>query len=277
MQNENKFYLERFDSIEAYINALETRPKNAIFARVDHYASDAGTKDFTGTNSYKDSVELMRKGYSDGLKDLEEAGFNVRASGRTSRTIPSSGPVGHSPIVANAILGLPNSMLTRKSTTIKNRIVSIWFDMTAAFNISTARIALAGCHVLQLVANLEAKGYRVELNMMTSSIGNRQIAGAVVKVKSERQPMNPLKIAYPMLHASYLRRQDFRWLETAPKLTDESMTEGYGKPFYTYGSYETRVKELKRNGILPENAYYISHNEAYDNSASDLASLIGLN
>ena len=52
-----------------------------------------------------------------------------------------------------------------------------------------------------------------------------------VKLKTDKQPMNPLKISYPLLHSSYERRQFFKFMETMPSLTDKSLSYGYGTPF----------------------------------------------
>lgn len=272
------FTFEKFSSISEYINIIGSRPINPIFVAADKESSKNGDAEFTGTASYLASVALANNGFKKGLDDLNSAFTKkLSVSVHAPKSMPCSGPIGHSPIVANAILGLPNSMVYTKKVIHKTKVVSIWYDPTADCGQSTSTYLKAGRNVLELIMYLEQHGYRVELNIVSVACGSEQIVGSVVKLKTDKQPMNPLKISYPLLHSSYERRQFFKFMETMPTLTDKSLPYGYGTPFkIEYSSPDERRKALREAGIMPENAFFTDFYEAKDTTPEKLMELMHL-
>ena len=272
------FRFEKFASISEYINTIGKRPINPIFAAADKESSKNGDAKFTGTASYPASVTLAENGFKKGLDDLNSAfSKKLSVSVHAPKSMPCSGPIGHSPIVANAIIGLPNSMVYTKKVIHKTKVVSIWYDPTADCGQSTSTYVKAGRNVLELIMYLEQHGYRVELNIVSVACGSTEIVGSVVKLKTDKQPMNPLKISYPLLHSSYERRQFFKFMETMPTLTDKSLPYGYGTAFkYEYSSPDERRKALREAGILPENAFFTDFYEAKDTTPEKLMELMHL-
>lgn len=116
----------------------------------------------------------------------------------------------------------------------------------------TSEFVRAGKNILNVIYTLELQGYRVALNVMTNFCTNKERAFSIVQIKNWRQPSNPLKISYPLVHPSFFRRHGFRWLETVPELTDGTFTDAYGRPLDVDEgrNADDRRRWLKEQGIL---------------------------
>jgi hypothetical protein len=97
-----------------------------------------------------------------------------------------------------------------------------------------------------------------------------------VQIKHWRQPSNPLKIAYPLLHPSYLRRNGARWLETHPEVVDRMFTKGYGIPIhYVYENRQKRIEYYRKIGILKRNWFYMDMKDAVNADVEELVRIMG--
>lgn len=269
-----KVSIEKFDSLTSYLHTIGSRPNNKVF--YDTFSSQKGKKDWTGTKNYEESVELAQVGYAEGLEKINHDGterINYRA--KSSRSIPKAGVVGYAPIVPNAIIGLPKSMRTKATIPHKTKVLSIWYDITASCGVDKSDIARAGRNMLELINKLELQDFRVELRVVTGYCGSGQYCFNAVKVKTDRQPLNPLKIAYPFVHASFLRRQGFKWLETFPEVTDNDLKYGYGCALY-FKEGSGRRQWMKDHKVIPEGCFYTDFYEAKDNDADALMKLMNL-
>lgn len=272
------FVIERFSSLDEYLSAIGSRPMNDVFKH-DSPSSErkeSSSSSFTGTRDYGESVELIRNGFKEGLtKMIQDGNERLNLKTRGPKAMPSSSPVGYAPIVPNALLGLPNSMISTKHVNMKSKVLSICYDMGASCGVSVDEILSAGRHLLELIDLLEKNGYRVALWVGCFFCSSEQVCAPFVKVKTDRQPMNPLKIAYPILHASYLRRQGFKWLETNPKVSDNGLLSGYGKPLRHFFEGDRR-KYLLENGVIDSNCFFTDHYETCNHTAKQLMELMGL-
>lgn len=276
---EKTFTFEKFDSLASFIGSISSRPLNSVYSPYkDYLSSEGGTRSFTGTASYGESLDLLAKGYQEGLDNmLSSSHGRVNPRSYASKSIPSSGPTGYAPIVANAIVGLPNSMAYKKSIVRKSKVVRIWYNPTMDRKVSTENVTKAGRNILDVIMTLEKQGYRVELDVINLVCSSKQVVGYSVKVKTDRQPVNPLKISYPLLHASWLRRQGFKWMETTSLITDKGFVTGYGYALhFDYEDCDKRREVLRAKGILPGNCFYTDFYEASRNDPEQLIRLMGL-
>lgn len=272
------FNIERFDSLNDYLRIISTRPVNSVFAKADELSSEKkGTKEFAATKTYAESVEIINSGFKEGLdKLMNNNGERLSYRSYTSKSLPQSGVVGYAPIVPNAILGLPNSMISSKRVPMKTKVVSIWYDITANCGIHSESIARAGQHLMELIMMLEQQGYRVELRVASTYCEKDSIAMSVVKIKTDRQPMNPLKLAYPLIHASFLRRQGFKWLETNPNITEKGYLWGYGHALHHHVNGKTTREYMKEHKVLADNCFFTDYYEAEQYPAKELMKRMGL-
>jgi hypothetical protein len=116
-----------------------------------------------------------------------------------------------------------------------------------------------GINFISLVNSLEKQGYRVKIDIIFSTVSNGTTASISMTLKEYGQATNLLKLAFPLVHPSMLRRFAFKWLETTPDLKENSFTFGYGTPL-NHVVKDNLVKErehLKARGIVQgNNSYY---------------------
>lgn len=262
--------VERFENLTQMIRTIESRPNNKVFVgRSDSKSLDY---DFTRTHSYDEALKLLENGWSEPLAEIKKgvaAGF--KANGTSTKNRPQTGIVGYAPCVPNALLGLPNSMISTERVQTKVKACTILFSMSVTAGYSQEKILKAGIVILNIVNDLELAGYRVKLDVefFCSKAGN-DIASARVTVKEWRQPLDLKKLCFPISHPSMFRRLGFRWLETYPNLTNEDFRGGYGSSMFKE-DYANALKTFKDCGMLDKNEYlittYLCMNKDYDKAS----------
>ncbi len=272
-----KLVIEKFDSLSQYLDIIEKRKPNEIFAK-EELASETGNFSFTHTKSYTEANEIARVGYKDGLDKLKAANNKTRHMGSAPKALPVTSVVGFAPHVPNAITGVPCSMITTQRVEQKAKVISILYYMGGSCRVGTDEFIEAGKNILNVIYSLELQGYRVALNVMINFCTGKERAFSIVQIKNWRQPSNPLKISYPLVHPSFFRRHGFRWLETTPELSDRSFTDAYGQPLDVVEgkTVDGRRRWLKEQGILQDGWFYTERIEARDNEADDLIKAMGI-
>lgn len=275
-----KFIIEDFEGVSQFLKTIGTRKCNTVFAGHSQSSNDSGDS-FTMTSSYAESEALMASGYAKGLEDLKGAkGKKMQTASNAVKSIPHTSVVGYVPNIPNAIMGRPDTMIASERVKMKSKIVRILYNFTASCTVDASRFVTAGRNLLELITMLELQGYRVQLDICNSFCRSSQIAFCRVKVKDFRQPLNPLKISYPLLHPSYFRRQGFRWLETCPEVTDKGFPSGYGSPLRyknPYGETTSACRRyLKEQGILQDGYFFTDFYEAEKSTGEELARQMGI-
>jgi hypothetical protein len=124
-------------------------------------------------------------------------------------------------------------MINQKSVPQKQKIVTLNKDMSYNSNVSAEDIIEQSARALAIVKQLEAKGYRVNLNLcfMTNSSfheGQGQSVGCKIRLKNAGERLNVSKLSFVLVHPSMLRRMIFRWLEVNPDVTNKGYVGTYG-------------------------------------------------
>ena len=212
-----------FYEMQDFINVLN---RNPIPGRES--ASITGDRSFTGTNSYEEALRFMRFGDDESYKllkqvrkenHIDEMENSIRKRKRLINDV-----AGFQPIVPNAILGLPKSMLNSNYDISKKKIVRIFFDATIRWSVSSREMALAGAKIMSYIDTLEYNDYRVELYIGNTDhldegteIPNQ---GWCVPIKSSDQSLNIRKLAFYFINPSFLRRIGFRISEAEENMVD---------------------------------------------------------
>lgn len=272
-----KIIYEHFDSLGRYLETIENRKPNRVFSGYSLHSKDRD-RDFTLTDSYEEANELARVGYKEGLDKLKAANSKTRHMGSAPKALPVTSVVGFAPHVPNAITGVPCSMITTQKVEQKAKVISILYYMGGACHVNAREFVEAGKNILNVIYSLELQGYRVALNVLTSFCEDNEYALCSVQVKHWRQPSNPLKISYPLIHPSFFRRHGFRWLETQPELTASGFTCGYGRPLEVVEGRNAndRRRWLREQGILQDGWFYTERDEARRNEADELIKAMGI-
>ena len=263
-----KVLYEEFDNLRTMEVALNTRPANAVFAGRTQ-SSNSHDKSFTRTRSYEEATEIFKKGWDEPLEEVKKGiAKNFKTNVTTNKIRPRNDVVGYAPCVPNAIMGLPQSMITTERTVSKVKAVTITYSMSVTANYSEQQILDSGIVVLNIINDLELQGYRVKLNLeFMATKESNDLSIVRVCVKDWRQPLDLKKLTFPIAHPSMFRRFGFRWLETVPQLTNRGYYSGYGSSNFK-DNYENACKVYKEHNLLKENEFFITSylciNEKYD-------------
>ena len=250
---------EHFNSIGSMINALRTRPENSVF-KGKELSSKNNDYSFNLTHSLDEAFDLCQNGWDEKLNEVKAqfaAATRPNRNGTIDRRRTYNHVVGYAPNVPNAILGLPQSMITTDKQPQKVKVASIVYSPTGLCDVTADDLIKAGIIVLNIVNQLELNGVRVNLVLQPKgSSADHQGTAMLVDVKSYRDPLDLRKLCFPLIHPSFFRRLGFRWLETVPGLTDTSYACGYG---HTTTGRDGYKEELVKAGAISENDYYLSY------------------
>lgn len=275
------FVIETFNGVNEFLNVIGKRSPNVVF-KGGELSSESGSQCFTMTKDYAESEQLMATGYKDGLNNLKKSnGVKITHASNVRKNIPQTGVVGYAPHVPNAIAGIPQSMISQRKIEQHAKVVTIVYDGGAHAEVEADRFVKAGRNLLDVVMMLELQGYRVRVDIQDAFCTNKEKAICRITVKNHRQPINPLKISYLLLHPSFFRRQGFKWLETTPELTNVTFIAGYGRPLYfqvnSDGASTDEIREyLTERGLLESGTFFTNFYEAEKHSAEELVKLMGI-
>lgn len=229
--NKKVFIIQDFDSIGDLTSYLATAPTSQLFRDKNLSSQNEDRAAFYGTNTYNEANDMLIKGWDAKAPMLaQRIKANETTTHQAQRRTPTYNMVGGQASVPRYLQGIPTNMIDHKQTPVKQKIITINKDLAYAANVRTSEIEAEGIKALQIIKGLEGKGFRVKLNTIwVSSVGNT-FHTVKVCVKRPEERMNLLKMAFPLIHPSMLRRFGFRCLETNPHVTERSFTWGYGAP-----------------------------------------------
>ena len=149
-------YVDRFEDINVFLNTIKNRPNNVVFKNYpDGFGSSSTDKSFSKTRTYKESEEIMKSGYKEGLENMKKGSKSVSINAKSSKSVPTAGVIGYVPHVPNAIAGIPCSMISHKQVVMKSKMMSIVYDMTASWNVDADDFVKAGRVLLAFIEMVE--------------------------------------------------------------------------------------------------------------------------
>ena len=152
------------------------------------------------------------------------------------------------PIVPKVLAGDPQNMLAiKKQKYNSTKVLNIAYNTTIGYQTSAEEIIETAAKVANVIASLEKNGYRVNLYAFSCGKGKRDtVYSLLVKIKDSGKYLDTLRIAYPLINPSFLRRHILAYLERI---------KGYG----LYKGYSRVIKDdTEAKGYLPINASYLS-------------------
>lgn len=224
-----KLIQEHFNSISQMLNVICSRPNNKPMSSA--CSSREGTKDFTGTKSWEEAMNLYQYGYIDILEKVKKGTAAVTGKqAPVNRNKIVNDVIGYAPHVPNAILGLPNSMIGMKKVPQKVKTVSIIYKSTANCDEKASTFVKAGIALLSAINMLELSGIRVSLKLcFECAKEGSEYTFATVKIKDYREHLDIQKLCFPVAHPSMFRRFGFKWLETCEGMEQSGWAWGYGQ------------------------------------------------
>lgn len=222
---------KKFSSLNELSAWLSTAPVSGYYKENDLHASEFTNESavkFTGTKDYGTANDLMLHGWKDGAKRVQAA--MIRAASVTGpRPRCYNSVVGFAPNVPNYLTGVPLNMINKKLVRVPARVVDIVYNCACDCSIASGEIENAAAKLFNVAAGLEKSGIRVNLWVVCINFGNNQNASLAVKIKTASQPFNLLKMVYPCVHPSFLRRQYFAALERMGVTGSRAIWRCYGR------------------------------------------------
>ena len=262
-----KVIFNKFNSVEEFSNWLQVTPQTAKGKEFD--ASKTISEyytDFSGTESFEEAQNLLKCGDKENADKITAAIRKIKAQGKGNETRNKlyNSPCGFMPIVPKVLAGDPNNMLAIKKQAYRStKVLNIAYNTMIGWQISTEEIIETAAKVANVIASLEKNGYRVNLYAFSCGIGKRNTAfSLLVKIKDSGKYFDTLRIAYPLVNPSFLRRHIFAYIERL---------KGYG----IYGGYNKVIRndsEVKK--YLPINASYLSFYNCKGKTEQEIAKYI---
>lgn len=281
-----KLVFENFRTLEQLIDTMETRELNPAFkslgnGRIASQSDESKDRSpWSGSATYTEAMETLRNGYKDPLDKMKKAILKVGELDNHKRPRLENDFVGFIPHVPNTVMNLPQTMLNRQRQPKKAKTMHLTYGFCALADVTPAQLIKGGINFISLVNSLEKQGYRVKIDVLFSTVTSKTATVFTCNVKEYGQNLNLLKLAFPLVHPSMLRRIAFKWLETVPNLTDKDFIHGYGKTLVSTMSYDGKRERafLESHNILKgENVYYCNAYQAFQSQdQNELAHKMGL-
>lgn len=176
--------------------------------------------------------------------------------------------VGSTPIVSNALRGLPNSMYAYDRNPVRDKIITLVMDIGVSATVDVQEFRDWGSRMIGEALALERAGHRVKIdccasfNMYDRASGEHTTFNHVLRVplKSENNPIDIKRVCFPLAEASFLRRILFDWYERLPNSIYE---DGYGKPTYALRDKDNEFKEFIET-FFDDNEYYACYGDKFE-------------
>lgn len=264
INNRDGVVVEKFDDIYEFSDTIASRPQSPTFeGQTDSQNVRSHSDCWYGTATYDEADHLLQVGYEQGVQAINSVA-SILPNG--DERIIRVAPVGSVPHVPNFVKGCPSNMIYRQRVARPKKVISIFFDRGASANVSPEEIATASARLLDLVEFLERRGYSVNVETGSTSVLSfsrsvdslRTARTLSIKIKDGRtNSTNRRKVAYLLVHPSFLRRHIFRWLETHPNHDATATSDGYGWPLYAViSNFKKRRQFYIDHGVITDDDYY---------------------
>lgn len=216
--------------------------------------SDSG---WYGTESFEESEKLRQYGDKnsyDRIKKLKLTADKIMAEITQTKLKYENDVVGFQPVVANAIMGLPKSMVNIKKQPVKSKILNIVMNTSMTGGTPKEYLEVLGAVLLSGIEALELTGVGVNLYVgKVSAYGpsRRKKSGFMVQLKRADEQLNTYKMSYYLGNASFLRRTGFRVHEVESRITDIT-NDGYGSGA---AEYQRDLEDFVQKHI-PDSMYF---------------------
>ena len=210
-----KKVFEKFDSVHEFLNTINKRQVRESFEH--HQSSQSKDTYWTGTNDYSEATNLFMYGDKANADKLNIVLKKIKAQGKGNETRNNlyNSPCGFLPVVPKVLAGDPQNMLAIKKQTYRSsKVINLVYSMSCAGNVSAEAILSNSVKLVEVICQLEKNGYRINLYTGDNAELSRAETAFIIKIKDAGKYLDTLKIAYPLVNPSFLRRHAFRWMET---------------------------------------------------------------
>lgn len=215
-------YFCSLGEMQEYIKKTPVMDENKIF----NY-SEEGSPEFTGTADMSEANAMLTAGYPEGVKELKTVKAKPSRNGQMEifRSFQ-----GFMPSVGDVVAGNPLNMLNaRQSVKTSCKVVDVVLGAAFSCGWSTDDIMREAKKAVQAVMTAENNGYRVNLYVYfgVCNLGEKpnkdNTLDILLKIKGSNTKLDLIRVSYPVVHPSMLRRHIFAVMERSAILC-----KGYG-------------------------------------------------
>lgn len=266
-------YVEKFNDYKEFDALVEERMEKVKgtgrhFSGWEDLVRCNGAKG-SGVKSFEEAKNLLLNGYSAKVEKLKNE-FEKEVSLCTDRRSVRfyTAPVGFAPIVPNAIRNLPNCMLNMVRENKKSKIVKFLIELNRSWDVTSNEIIDKMSKVLARIAVMEQNGYRCRIEVMGTFVNPRTSYGLTkvahtILIKSETQPFDIKKIAFPMVHTAMQRVFSWGWHNSLPLEYRSYYVDGLGQApqYWNERQRNDFLNAVRDNG---EKSVFVSYNTDLD-------------
>ena len=251
------YTLERYGSIDEFLRTLEGRELVGDYSwrSADLREEEYSDKSFHGVKGYTDAREQFVNG-TKAKAEMNKAYTAMQTSRKREQVNAICGCV---PVVAKAIMGVPNAMIDTRHKRIP-KVVKVVVNMSIRGDTSAREITEAGKKIIAAVGKLEAQGISTEIMCTADKLLNRhQISSCGIAIKNSGQVFSAARVSFSMSSPAFLRT--FQWLQLATNPSAE-FDSGYGSNVayhYSGNKLSNYYKAMYGDGIyisLPDVVRY---------------------
>lgn len=256
--NGRHFIIEEFRNSAELIRVCNERKQNFGEAR------RRGDDDWCGA-SWNEAMNMLQFGWDKPVKQIKSNIQKLEKQGTMKKISFRNDVIGFAPNVPNAILGLPESMINSRVSYKKAKVINVLVELGATAGTSSKKIIDYGTKVIEKLYSLEKAGFRVRIEYLKTFNGkNYEPETYAIKylLKSENQPFDLKRMAFPLIHTAMFRRICFDWYERLP---DAKQLDGYGTPLI-----HNEDKKNIKNVLCDKNTYLILYGDDLDKTFKDV-------
>lgn len=247
----NKTLFNSFSDLSDFYNYIQKTPRRI---GADN-SSETGAPHWTGTKNYEEAIDLFLGGdeklYEE-FKQGEKLDVSKMLGNNVNRKKYKNDVVGFQPNIPNYLMNIPNDMINEEPKKVSQKVLNIAVSMSVSAGVSPDNIKKAGMLYLQILDLLEKAGYRVNLYIMTNTYagaGSDYKYHCMVRIKTDREPLNIKKCVFPIVHPSMLRRLFFKWDEVCDADYDLTIN-GYGRPSTNVDEVKQEIDKIVKSNFI---------------------------
>lgn len=252
-----KTVIRKFESVFQFTEYL-SRGSNSKLFKDKNDSNEPDREGKVGTESYDEAQRLFSFGDRKSFELIKRTAnkTQLKGTGSYTRSTTQLGVVGYVPNISAYMASSPRCMMQRtRVTRTSSKVINVLYNCAFPWSASKEQIIEQGVKVLEFVNESERKGYRVNLYASVFAERETEAVGMMVRIKSSEQALDLLKIAYPIINPSFLRRHYFRFLEVEKDISNKRWVASYGHPV----KYWAEVKELLKDSRIKVDYYFNSN------------------
>lgn len=280
-----KQVIKKFESLGALSSYIANNPVNGWFEKNGMESSVNNSASFTGSESFEAANNMMLQGWQEGAARVQKY-MNDGVTASAPKRVIYNSVVGFAPNVPNYLSGNPLNMINQRRVKTPKKVVTIVYNCSVGYGVDASDIEKTAAALFNVISGLEASGVRVELWGVDFGVNAKvgfkrgkpyviktgsEYLYMAVKIKSAGQPFNLLKMIYPIVHPSFLRRHGFAVKERAGLEGENNGCEWYGYGSTVVGKTES-TKACQALRIPSDNVF--SYYDLTGKTESEIAKMI---